>query len=257
MRVAILAGGLGTRLQEETTIKPKPMVEIGGEPVLWHIMKICAVYGFKEFVVAAGYKSEVIKDYFLNYRYRASSLSIGLQTGSVLVRDNGCEDWTVHLLDTGPHTQTGGRVKRVAEFVGNETFILTYGDGVADLDLNKLLAFHRSHGRLATVTAVRPPARFGGISFNGNFVAHFEEKPQIGEGWINGGFFVLEPGIRGYIDGDETLFEREPLERLAKDEELVAYRHEGFWQCMDTLRDVRLLESLWQGGEAPWKVWKK
>ena len=256
MRVAVLAGGLGTRLQEETTVKPKPMVEIGGQPILWHIMKIYATYGLKEFIIALGYKGEIIKDYFLNYRYRTSSLTIHLHTGEAIIRDGSCEDWTVHLMDTGLDTQTGGRVKRVACFVGNETFMLTYGDGVANVDINKLLAFHHSHGRLATITAVRPPARFGGISFDGDLVVRFQEKPQIGEGWINGGFFVLEPGVADYIEEDDTIFEREPLERLAQDGQLVSYCHNGFWQCMDTLRDVRLLESLWHQGKAPWKVWK-
>jgi len=237
-------------------MRPKPMVEIGGRPMLWHIMKIYSAHNFSEFVVALGYKGEVIKDYFLNYRHRASSLTIHLHSGEVTVDDGNCEDWAVHLLDTGPHTQTGGRVKRVAQFVGNETFMMTYGDGVANVDITRLLAFHENHGRLATVTAVRPPARFGGISFNGDLVAHFEEKPQIGEGWINGGFFVLEPGVVDYIDGDETVFEREPLERLAQEGQLVAYRHDGFWQCMDTLRDVRLLERLCHSGEAPWQVWQ-
>ncbi|HEY9850464.1 MAG TPA: glucose-1-phosphate cytidylyltransferase [Leptolyngbyaceae cyanobacterium] len=256
MKVAILAGGFGTRLQEETTIKPKPLVEIGGRPILWHIMKIYAASGFTEFTIGLGYKGEQIKDYFINYCYRASSLTVQLNTGEVTVRNQNSEDWTVHLLDTGLSTQTGGRVKRIAEFIGNETFMLTYGDGVANVDIKRLLEFHRSHGCLATVTAVRPPARFGGISFNGNLVAHFEEKPQIGEGWINGGFFVLEPQVAKYIKGDDTLFEKEPLEELAKDGQLVAYRHNDFWQCMDTLRDVRLLESLWQEEKAPWKVWK-
>lgn len=257
MKVAILAGGLGTRLQEETTVKPKPLVEIGGQPILWHIMKIYASFGFKEFVIGLGYKGEVIKDYFLNYRYRASSLSVQLKTGNVTVRDGDLEDWTVHLLDTGFSTLTGGRVKRLAQFIGPEPFMLTYGDGVADVDINKLLQLHKSHKRLATVTSVRPPARFGGIGFSGDMVTSFEEKPQIGEGWINGGFFVLEPAIAGYIQGDETIFEREPLERLAADGQLVGYRHDGFWQCMDTLRDVRLLESLWQSGQAPWSVWNE
>ena len=257
MKVGILAGGLGTRLQEQSTVKPKPMVEIGGRPILWHIMKICTAHGFKEFVIALGYKGEVIKDYFLGYRYRASSLTIHLNGGEVNVRDGNCDDWTLHLLDTGLHTQTGGRVKRVAQFVGDETFMLTYGDGVANVDINRLLAFHHSRGRLATVTAVRPPARFGSISFDGDLVARFEEKPQIGEGWINGGFFVLEPGVADYIEGDDTIFEREPLERLAEDGQLAAYCHHGFWQCMDTPRDVRLLESLWQSGQALWKVWKE
>jgi glucose-1-phosphate cytidylyltransferase len=255
MKIVILAGGLGTRLQEETTAKPKPMVEIGGQPILWHIMKGYAAYGFKEFVVALGYKGEVIKDYFLNYRHRASSLTVRLDSGEATIHDGDCEDWTAHLLDTGLHTQTGGRIKRAVKFIGNETFMLTYGDGLSNVDLGCLLDFHRRHGCLATVTAVRPPARFGGLSLDGDLVTHLEEKPQIGEGWINGGFFVLEPKVADYIKGDETIFEREPLERLAEDGQLVAYRHEGFWQCMDTLRDVRLLESLWESGRTPWKVW--
>lgn len=255
MKVVILAGGFGTRLAEETQVKPKPMVEIGGIPVLWHIMKIYASYGFKEFLVALGYKGEVIKEYFLNYRYHASSLTIHLQSGESVIQDAPDEDWVIHLRDTGLHTQTGGRVKQAAEHIGNEPFMLTYGDGVANINLNELLAFHKSHGRLATVTAVRPPARFGGISFDGDFVLSFEEKPQIGEGWINGGFFILEPGVADYIADNNTLFEQEPLEQLAKDGQLAAYRHSGFWQCMDTLRDVRLLNELWQTEQSPWRVW--
>jgi glucose-1-phosphate cytidylyltransferase len=257
MKVVILAGGLGSRLQEETSVKPKPMVEIGGQPILWHIMKRYAAYGLKEFVIALGYKGEVIKDYFLGYHHRSSSLTVRLDTGEVTVRDGDHEDWLVHLLDTGPNTMTGGRVKRVAHYLGDETFALTYGDGVADIDIERLLAFHRSHGRLATVCSVRPPARFGGISFNGDLVAHFTEKPQIGEGWINGGFFVLEPEVANYIEGDDTVFEREPMERLAAEGQLVAYRHDGFWQCMDTVRDLQLLQSLWASGKAPWKVGTK
>lgn len=257
MKVGILAGGLGTRLQEETTVKPKPMVTIGREPILWHIMKSYAAYHFKEFVIALGYKGELIKDYFINYRHRASDLTVRVASGEVAVGDGHHEDWTVHLLDTGLDSQTGGRVRRVAEFVGKETFMLTYGDGLSDVDLKRLLAFHRSHGRLATVTIVRPPARFGKITLDGDFVTQFEEKPNIGEGWISGGFFVLEPGVMDYIEGDHTIFEKEPLERLAKDGQLVAYRHTGFWQCMDTLRDVRLLENLWGSVKAPWKVWKE
>ena len=256
MKVIILAGGFGTRLQEETTVRPKPMVEIGGQPILWHIMKIYATCGYKEFLVALGYKGEVIKNYFLNYYYLRNNLSIRLNNGQVDVPGGDREDWTVHLIDTGLHTQPGGRVKRLAPWVGNETFMMTYGDGVANIDINKLVAFHRSHGKLATVTAVRPPARFGSLSFDGDLVSKFVEKPQIGEGWINGGFFVLEPDVLDYIEGDDTIFEREPLERLAQDGQLAAYRHDDFWQCMDTLRDVRLLESLWQDGRAPWKVWK-
>jgi glucose-1-phosphate cytidylyltransferase len=254
MRTVILAGGLGSRLQEETTLKPKPMVEIGGHPMLWHIMKCYERHNFNEFVVALGYKGEVIKDYFMHYRSRAHSLTVCLRSGETELhgRDD-CEDWKVHLLDTGANVQTGTRVKRAQQYIGDETFMLTYGDGVSNVDLTKVLEFHRSHGKLATLTAVRPPARFGGIRFDGDAVMHFEEKPQIGEGWINGGFFVLEPGVRDYIGDDPlTIFEREPLERLAEEGQLMAYRHEGFWQCMDTLRDVQLLESLWQSGQAPW-----
>jgi glucose-1-phosphate cytidylyltransferase len=257
MKVAILSGGLGTRLQEETSVKPKPMVEIGGRPILWHIMKLYSAYGIDEFVVALGYKGEVVKNYFLNYRYHTSSLTLRLASGEAVVQDCCCEDWTVHLLDTGLSTQTGGRVKRVIPFIGSETFMLTYGDGLSDVNIADVLAFHRSHGKLATVTAVRPPARFGGIRLDGERVTDFTEKPQIGEGWINGGFFVLEPQVADYINGDETIFEQAPLDRLAGEGQLMAYRHGGFWQCMDTLRELRLLENLWQGGHAPWKVWKE
>ena len=255
MKVAILSGGLGTRLSEETVVKPKPMVEIGEQPILWHIMKLYAHYGYKEFVIALGYKGEWIKDYFLNYRPRSHSLTVSLANGSVAVHDGVDEDWVVHLLDTGAETQTGGRVKRVAEFIGKEPFMLTYGDGVCNVNIQHLIEFHNAQKRLATITAVRPPARFGGISFNGDLVSNFEEKSQIGEGWINGGFFVLEPRVVDYIESDDTIFERQPLERLAGEGQLAAYRHEGFWQCMDTLRDVRLLNSLWQEKNAPWKIW--
>ncbi len=256
MKVVILAGGYGTRLQEETAVRPKPMVEIGGRPLLWHIMRIYAAYGHTEFFIALGYKGEVIKQYFLTYYLYHHSFRIDLATGRVQVYNGTPENWTIHLIDTGLETQTGGRLKRLAPFLGRETFLMTYGDGVADVDLDALVAFHRRHGRLATVTAVRPPARFGGLTFDGDRVVRFVEKPSLGEGWINGGFFVLEPGVLDYLAGDATPFEGEPLERLAADGQLVAYRHQGFWQCMDTLRDVRLLESLWQSGEAPWKVWR-
>jgi len=255
MKVVILAGGFGTRLQEATAEKPKPMVEIGGLPMLWHIMKIYSTHGFKEFVIALGYKSELVKTYFLNYRYLRSSFSIELRTGRVETHAGGPEDWVVHLVDTGNDTQTGGRLKRLAPWVQNETFMMTYGDGVANVDLHHLLAFHKRHGKLATVTAVRPSVRFGGLKLSGDLVEVFSEKPQISEGWVNGGFFVLEPGVLNYIAGDETPFEYEPLERLAADGQLVAHRHDEFWQCMDTLRDVRVLEGLWQSGRAPWKVW--
>jgi glucose-1-phosphate cytidylyltransferase len=256
MKVAILAGGLGTRMREETEVKPKPMVEIGGSPILWHIMKTYSGFGYQHFVVALGYKGEVIKDYFLNYRARASNLSIRLSDGQIDMHGADCDPWMLDLIETGDGTMTGGRVKRLQPWIGRETFMLTYGDGVADVDLNRLLAFHREQGRLATVTAVRPPARFGGLRFEGERVAEFVEKPQIGEGWINGGFFVFEPEIFDYIEGDETFLEREPLERLAAEGQLAAYRHDGFWQCMDTIRDVKLLEGLWERGDAPWKSWK-
>lgn len=258
MKVAILCGGLGTRLTEETALRPKPMVEIGGQPILWHIMRNYASYGYKEFVLALGYKGELIKRYFLDYFHLQSNLSVSLSKGSVKAHDDaeGRDDWLVHMIDTGQFTETGGRIKRLAQWLGGEPFMLTYGDGVCNINLNELEKFHRSHGRLATVTAVHPPSRFGGLTFNNEFVEEFSEKPQIGEGWINGGFFVLEPQVLDYIDGDGSFFEREPLEKLAKDKQLVAYKHDGFWQCMDTLRDVRTLESLWTSGQAPWTVKK-
>jgi glucose-1-phosphate cytidylyltransferase len=257
MKTVILAGGLGTRLQEETTVKPKPMIEIGGQPILWHIMQIYAAYGHTEFIVALGYKGEVIKNYFLEYYHLHHDLTIHLGSGHLEVHDGKREEWRVHLIDTGLSTQTGGRLARLSSYVGNESFMMTYGDGVANINMEALVSFHKNHGKLATVTAVRPAARFGGISFDGDLVGNFIEKPHIGEGWINGGFFVLEPGVLDYIEGDETIFEREPLERLVQAKQLAAYRHDDFWQCMDTLRDVRLLESLWENGEAPWKIWTK
>ena len=255
MKVVILAGGLGTRLSEETQFKPKPMVEIGGYPILWHIMQIYAAQGFKEFVVALGYRGEVIKDYFRNYNFRSRNMTVHLKSGEVNLYDPPNEDWIVHLLDTGLHTETGGRIRRVSQFIGEEPFMLTYGDGVADIDLNQLLAFHRQRGRLSTITAVRPPARFGSLEFDGDRIIRFAEKAQAEEGWINGGFFVLEPGAVDFVTSDATIWEREPLERLSNTGQLAAYRHTGFWQCMDTMRDVRLLEDLWSNNNAPWKVW--
>lgn len=257
-KVAILAGGVGSRLVEETEVKPKPMVEIGNRPVLWHIMKHYAHYGHKEFYIALGYKGEVIKRYMVDYCSLSSDLTVDLNTGQVRNHANGQSrpDWKVNLIDTGDATLTGGRIKRLAPYIGNEGFMLTWGDGVSDVDLNRLVEFHRSHGKFATVTAVRPPARFGRLELDGNAVRHFSEKPQLGEGWINGAFFVLEPQVFDYIDGDMTQWEREPLERLAADGQLMAYFHASFWQCMDTLRDKRLLESLWQSGKAPWKIWE-
>lgn len=255
MKAVILAGGFGTRLAEETSIRPKPMVEIGGKPILWHIMNIFAAGNVKEFYVACGYKAEQIKQYFGNFHLYHADLTVDMRNNSVDVHNNSAPDWRVHLIDTGLSTQTGGRIKRLRHQVGDETFMMTYGDGVANIDIGELLAFHRKHGKLATLTAVHPPSRFGGLEFRGDQVSHFIEKPQIGEGWINGGFMVLEPAVHNYIDGDTTIFEREPLERLCRDGQLMAYRHEGFWQPMDTLREKQLLEDLWQHGDAPWKTW--
>jgi len=256
MKVAILAGGVGSRLSEETTIKPKPMVEIGGKPILWHILMHYAHYGYKDFVIALGYKGEVIKKYMVDYCNLNSNLTVNLGTGEVKVHDRFKVDWKVELIDTGIATLTGGRIKRLAPYLGNETFMLTWGDGVSDVNLPELLEFHKSHGKLATLTAVHPTARFGHLELDGNQIVEFSEKPQTKEGWINGAFFVLEPGIFDYIDGDETQWEREPLEGLARDGQLMAYQHNSFWQCMDTLRDKKLLEDLWQAGNAPWKIWE-
>jgi len=255
MKVVILAGGIGSRLAEETELKPKPMVEIGERPILWHIMKHYAHYGFKEFFVALGHRGEIIKRYFLDYSSLSGSMTVNLSRGIVEAQDHDCEDWVVHLKNTGPETNTGGRVKRLQRWLSDETFMLTYGDGVSNVNLNELLAFHQAHGRIATVTAVRPPARFGGLVFNGDLVADFTEKPQIGEGWINGGFMVLEPAMFKYLRDDESSLEADALEKLAADRQLAAYRHESFWQCMDTLRDKRMLETLWHEGRAPWKSW--
>lgn len=256
MKVAILAGGVGSRLAEETEIKPKPMVEIGGRPILWHIMKHYYEYGYKDFVIALGYKGEYIKKYMVDYCSLNGDLRVELKSGKVQSQGAHVPDWRLDLVDTGVSTLTGGRIKRLAPYIGNETFMLTWGDGVSDVDLHKLLAFHRSHGKLATLTAVRPPARFGHLVFNGDRIDQFSEKPQTGEGWINGAFFVLEPKVFDYIEGDDTQWEREPLEKLSQDGQLMAYRHTSFWQCMDTLRDKKLLEDLWQHGGAPWKIWE-
>ncbi|MBN1452602.1 MAG: glucose-1-phosphate cytidylyltransferase [Anaerolineales bacterium] len=255
MKVVILAGGFGTRMAEETEVRPKPMVEIGGRPILWHIMKHYAHYGFKEFFIALGYKGEIIKRYFLDYYSLDGSMTVNLATGSVRAHDRTCEDWLVHLIDTGLVTNTGGRLKRLEMWLAGETFMMTYGDGVSDVDLHGLLQHHQTQDRIATVTAVRPPARFGGLIFDGDLVAEFTEKPQVGEGWINGGFMVLEPGVFRYLGDDNTSLEGDTLEKLANDRQLSAYKHDGFWQCMDHLRDKRLLESLWQAGKPPWKVW--
>jgi glucose-1-phosphate cytidylyltransferase len=256
VKVVILAGGLGTRLAEETEIKPKPMVEIGGRPILWHIMKHYAHYGFKEFYIALGYKGDVIKRYFLDYYTMSGSMSIDLATGKVQMYDRESEDWLIHLVDTGQSTNTGGRVKRLKPWLRDDSFMLTYGDGVCNVDLQSLLRFHRAQGRVATLTAVRPPARFGGLLFDGDLATEFIEKPQIGEGWINGGFMVLEPTIFDYIANDDSNLEADALEYLAPNQQLAAFRHDQFWQCMDTLRDKRLLERLWLENNAPWRVWE-
>jgi glucose-1-phosphate cytidylyltransferase len=256
MKAVILAGGLGSRLSEETVARPKPMVEIGGKPILWHIMNIFSAYGVNEFVLALGYKAEFVKEYFLNFYAINNNISIDLATGKTTIHEGNQPRWKVHLVDTGLLTMTGGRLKRVRQWLGDdETFMMTYGDGVADVDIRALLRFHESHGKVATVTTVRPPARFGGIVFDGARVSEFTEKPQTGEGWINGGFFVLNRKALEYVDGDDTIWERAPMEQLAKDGQLMAYRHEGFWQPMDTLREKKLLEDLWSEGRAPWKVW--
>ncbi|MGQ9826405.1 MAG: glucose-1-phosphate cytidylyltransferase [Roseiflexus sp.] len=256
MKVAILAGGVGSRLSEETEVKPKPMVEIGGRPILWHIMMHYSFYGFRDFVIALGYKGEVIKKYMVDYCSLNSNLKVNLRSGMVEMNGGYRPDWNVELIDTGIPTNTGGRIKRLAPYLGNETFMLTWGDGVSDVNLHALLEFHRSHGKLATLTAVRPPARFGHLELDGDRITEFNEKPQTGEGWINGAFFVLEPAVFDYIDGDDTAWEREPLQRLAREGQLMAYKHTSFWQCMDTLRDKKLLESLWQTGKAPWRIWE-
>ena len=256
MKVGILAGGHGTRLAEETEIKPKPMVEIGGRPILWHIMMHYSCFGHNDFVIALGYKGEVIKRYMVDYCSLHSNLTVNLKACRVDLHDtDSIQDWTINLIDTGLNTMTGGRIKRLQPYMGNETFMLTWGDGVSTVDLDRLLAFHRAHGRLITMTAVRPPARYGHMEFDGDRIREFTEKPQTAEGWINGAFFVAEPQVFDYIDGDDTQFEKEPLERLAADGELMAYKHDGFWQCMDTLRDKYVLEKLWESGQAPWKSW--
>jgi len=256
MKVIILAGGQGTRLAEETATIPKPMVEIGGKPIIWHIMKIYGAYGFNDFLIACGYKGEIIKEYFNSYFIRNSDYFVDLKNGKLDIVNSGEIDWRIGLIDTGPETQTGGRILRLKKWVDGATFMVTYGDGLSNLDINSLLAFHKAHGRLATVTAVRPSARFGGLVLDDdNGVVEFSEKSQTGEGWINGGFFVFEPGVFDYLVNDKTILERDPLERLATDNELKAYRHVGFWQPMDTLREKHILESLWASEEAQWKIW--
>lgn len=255
MKVAILAGGHGTRLAEETEVRPKPMVEIGGRPILWHIMSHYYHHGFDEFVIALGYKGDYIRKYFSEYHIASRSMRVWLKNGDVEFHEDGRgEDWMVDLIETGTWTNTGGRIKRLKEHI-DDTFFLTWGDGVSDVDLNALLDFHRSHGKAVTVTAVHPPPRFGQLVLDGPRVAEFTEKP-LGKEWINGAFFVCEPDVFDYIDGDDTLFEKEPLEKLAANAELMAYRHAGFWQPMDTLRDKVLLQKMWDSGNPPWRTWE-
>lgn len=255
MKVIILAGGFGTRLAEETGTRPKPMVEIGGKPILWHVMNIYAAHGHKDFLIACGYKGDMIKEYFHNFFVHNSDFIINMEDGTKEVLNPNKIDWKIGVVDTGLETMTGGRVLRLKDWVGPGAFMVTYGDGLGDVDITGLVKFHRSHGKLATVTAVHPPSRFGELVIEGEKVVEFSEKPQTAEGWINGGFFVFEPEVFGYIKGDSTILERETLERLAEDGELMAFSHTGFWQPMDTLREKNLLESLWTEGKAPWKVW--
>jgi len=254
MKVILLAGGFGTRLSEYTDIIPKPMVSIGGRPILWHIMRNYAHYDHKDFYVALGYKSEVIKEYFLNYRTINSDFTVDLKTGNIEHHQHDEVDWNITLVDTGKNSMTGGRMKRLKKYIGNETCMLTYGDGVSDVDIEELLKFHKNHGKMVTVSAVRPTARFGDLELDGDMVSSFKEKPQMHEGWINGGFFVFEPEFFDFIDGDETILEKEPLERAANIGEMRAYKHDGFWHCMDTKRDHDLLEKLWIQDKPPWVV---
>ncbi|TXG85780.1 MAG: glucose-1-phosphate cytidylyltransferase [Thermomicrobiales bacterium] len=255
MKVAILAGGAGTRLAEETELKPKPMVEIGGRPILWHIMKHYAHFGHAEFAIALGYKGEYIKRWMKDFSALEGDLTVNTKTGDVKRHGLNGSEWTVDLVETGLNTMTGGRIKRLKPWLGSGTFMLTWGDGVSDVDLDELLAFHRAHGKLATLTAVRPPARYGHLEFEGDCVTSFTEKPQTAEGWINGAFFVLEPGVFDYIDGDDTMWEHAPLTNLARDGQLMAFRHSSFWQCMDTLREKHILQKYWDSGNPPWKLW--
>lgn len=255
MKTVILCGGLGTRLSEETQIKPKPMVEIGGHPILWHVMNIYSHYGHKDFVLALGYKGEVIKQYFIDYNLMTNDVTAYLSKGKVEYTNNGAEDWTVSMMDTGKNSLTGGRLHRLKDMLRpTGRFMLTYGDGVSDINVSELIKFHEKSGKIATVTAVRPPARFGGMEIEGDIVVDFKEKPQIGEGWINGGFFVFEPEIFDYLHGDMTVLEGDPMENLVKDGQLAAYCHTGFWQCMDTLRDKKSLETMWADDNAAWKL---
>ena len=257
MKVVILAGGLGTRISEETSVRPKPMVEIGGKPILWHIMKIYSHYGFHEFIICLGFKSYIIKEYFSNYFLHMSDVTFDMRSNSMQIHQQYAEPWKVTLVETGLETMTGGRLKRVAPYIGNETFMMTYGDGVGDINIRELLEFHKKHGKHATVTSVQPSGRFGALNLDNNSnVISFQEKPKGDGSWINGGFFVLAPQVLNYIKSDETNWEKEPLESLARESQLVAFTHKGFWQPMDTLRDKNHLEELWKSDKAPWKVWK-
>lgn len=259
MKAVILAGGLGTRLSEETHLKPKPMVEVGGRPILWHILKIYSTHGINDFIICAGYKSYVIKEYFANYFLHMSDVTFNMSDNTMEVHKRKAEPWRVTIVDTGDETMTGGRLARVSHFLDNEAFCFTYGDGVADIDITASIAFHRSHGKRATLTAVQPPGRYGSLGFqekDDRFIQQFQEKPEGDGAWINGGFFILDPSVLNYIqEGDSTIWERKPLEALARDNQLAAYRHQGFWRPMDTLRDKATLEELWEKGEAPWKTW--
>ncbi|MEO0054350.1 MAG: hypothetical protein RLZZ50_297 [Verrucomicrobiota bacterium] len=255
MKAVILAGGLGTRISEETHLKPKPMVAIGSQPILWHVLKIYSAHGINDFVICAGYKGYIIKEYFANYALHTSDVTFDLRENRMEIHQRRSEPWRVTIVDTGESTQTGGRLRRVAPYLDNETFCLTYGDGVGNVDITALLAFHRAEGRAATLTGVQPPGRFGALEINGTAIERFQEKPEGDGGWINGGFFVLEPSVLPLIEGDATLWEREPLETLAARRQLSVYKHTGFWQPMDTLRDKQQLDALWTSGKAPWKIW--
>jgi glucose-1-phosphate cytidylyltransferase len=257
MKAVILAGGLGTRLSEETHLKPKPMIEIGGKPMLWHIMKIYSAHGIHDFIVCCGYKGYLIKEYFANYFLHMSDVTFDLRTHEMEVHERHAEPWRVTLLDTGEQTRTGGRLKRARPYLDDAAFCFTYGDGVGDIDIGALLAFHRAHGKLATMTAVQPPGRFGAVAIDGDRITRFQEKPRGDGAWLNGGFFVLAPRVLDYIEGDDTAWEGPPMERLAREDQFMAYRHSGFWQPMDTLRDKNHLEELWAGGRAPWKIWSQ
>ena len=254
MKAVILAGGLGTRISEETHLKPKPMIEIGGRPILWHIMKIYSAHGVNEFIICCGYKGYVIKEYFANYFLHNSDVTFDMTTNTMEVHQQKTEAWKVTLIDTGDNTNTGGRLKRIAKYIGDEDFCFTYGDGVGDINITALIDFHKKSGRKATLTATQPPGRFGAMNLEGTKIRNFQEKPQGDGGWINGGFFVLSPTVIDYIDGDETVWERQPMESLAKENEFNAYLHTGFWHPMDTLRDKNYLEELWATGKAPWKI---